>query len=268
MQIERRMLTLIARTLGLTHHHIGLGTATGTNLKAASRARGCRGDKLRVEIRRHRGSTLKHTRSNGNLGINRGMAAREDRRDELRDIRIGLGLKGVLMQGQRRGGQITGKAKRALRCVKRSNNTSAQPTRQTHQARQTKQASLRLVYIGRSGKVLNVVRDLMQHGIGQTGGRLSSAAHQLNALTHRNAARRMQIEHLEGRDTKCHANTRRNLFRLIEKLIEQLVQNTLRSGHTQRQAGGKSGIALVNSLGRCARGQHVTRIHAAAIGLH
>ena len=108
----------------------------------------------------------------------------------------------------------------------------------------------------------------MEHGIGQTGGRLSSAAHQLNALTHRNATRRMQIEHLEGRDTKRHANTRRNLFRLIEKLIEQLVQNTLRGGNTQRQAGGKSGIALVNSLGRCARGQHVTRIHAAAIGLH
>ena len=108
----------------------------------------------------------------------------------------------------------------------------------------------------------------MEHGIGQTGGRLSSAAHQLNALTHRNAARRMQIEHLEGRDTKRHANTRRNLFRLIEKLIEQFVQNTLRGGHTKRQASCKSGIALVNSLGRCARGQHVARIHAAAIGLH
>ena len=102
------------------------------------------------------------------------------------------------MQGQRRGGQIAGKVKRTLGRVKRRHNTSAQPTRQTHQARQTNQASLRLVYIGRRGKVLNVVRDLMQHGIGQTGGRLSSAAHQLNALTHRNAARRMQIEHLEG----------------------------------------------------------------------
>ena len=97
MQIERRMLTLIARTLGLAHHHIGLGATTGTNLKAAARARGCRGDKLRVEIRCHCGSTLKHTRSNGNLGINRGMAAREDRRDELRDIRIRLSRKGVLV---------------------------------------------------------------------------------------------------------------------------------------------------------------------------
>ena len=97
MQIERRMLTFIARTLGLTHHHIGLGATTGTNLKAASRTRGSCGDKLRVEVRCHRGSTLKHTRSNSNLGINRGMAAREDRREELRDIRIGLSRKGVLM---------------------------------------------------------------------------------------------------------------------------------------------------------------------------
>ena len=38
MQIERRMLTLIARTLGLAHHHIGLGATTGTNLKAATSA--------------------------------------------------------------------------------------------------------------------------------------------------------------------------------------------------------------------------------------
>ena len=108
----------------------------------------------------------------------------------------------------------------------------------------------------------------MQYSIGQASGGLSSAAHQLNTLTYGNAARGMKVEHLEGRDTKRHANTRRNLFGLIEKLIEQLIQNTLRGGHTKRQAGGKSGIALVNSLSRCARGQHVTRIHAAAIGLH
>ena len=108
----------------------------------------------------------------------------------------------------------------------------------------------------------------MQHGIGQTGGRLSSAAHQLNALTHRNAARRMQIEHLEGRDTERHANTRRNLFRLIKKLVEQLVQNTLGGCNSKCQTSGKSRIALVNGLGRSTGRQHVARVHAAAIGLH
>ena len=234
MQVKRRMLTFIARTLGLTHHHIGLGATTGTNLKAASRARGCRGDKLRVEIRCHRGSTLKHTRSNGNLGINRGMAAREDRRDELRDIRIRLSRKSVLVQSQRRWCQVTGKVERTLWRVKRSHNTSAQPTRQTHQARQTYQASFRLIHIGCRSKVLNIVRNLMQYGIGQASGGLSTAANQLNTLTYGDAARRMQIEHLEGRETKRHANTRRNLFGLIEKLVEQLVQNTLRGGHTKR----------------------------------
>ena len=196
------------------------------------------------------------------------MAAREDRRDELRDIRIGLVRKGVLMQGQRRGGQIASKVERTLWGIERGHNTSAKPTRQTHQARQTNQASLRLIYIGRSGKVLNVVRDLMEHGIGQTSGRLSSAAHQLNALTHRNAARRMQIEHLEGRDAKRHANTRRDLFGLIEKLIEQFIQNTLCGGNTERQASGKRGIALINGLGRSTGRQHVACIHTAAIGLH
>ena len=172
------------------------------------------------------------------------------------------------MQGQRSGGQITGKAKRALRCVKRSHNTSAQPARQTHQARQTNQASLRLVYIGRSGKVLNVVRDLMQHGVRQTGGRLSTATNQLNTLTHGNATWGMQVEHLKGRDAKRHANTRRDLIGLIEELIEQLVQNALRRGNTERQASGKRGIALVNGLGGSTRRQHVACVHTATVGLH
>ena len=108
----------------------------------------------------------------------------------------------------------------------------------------------------------------MQHGIGQTGGGLSTAAYQLNTLTYGNATRRMQVKHLEGRDTKRHAHTRRNLFRLIEKLIEQFVQNTLCGGHAKRQASCKSGITLVNSLGRSTGREHVTRVHAAAIGLH
>ena len=121
VQIERGMLTLVPGALGLAHHHIGLGAAARANLKATTgTGRGSR-NKLGVEVRGNRGSTLKHARCNRDLGINRGMAAREDRRDELRDIRIGLGRKGVLMQGQRRRGQIAGKAKRCLlytsRCV-------------------------------------------------------------------------------------------------------------------------------------------------------
>ncbi len=153
------------------------------------------------------------------------MAAREDRCDELREIYgSGLVAKAFSCRSQRRGGQIAGKVERTLWRVKRSHNTSAQPTRQTHQTRQTYQASLRLIHIGCRSKVLNIVRNLMQYSIGQASGGLSTAANQLNALTHRNATRRMQIEHLEGRDTKRHANTRRNLFRLIKKLIEQFVQ--------------------------------------------
>ena len=31
VQIERGMLTLVRGTLGLAHHHVGLGAATGTN---------------------------------------------------------------------------------------------------------------------------------------------------------------------------------------------------------------------------------------------
>ena len=108
----------------------------------------------------------------------------------------------------------------------------------------------------------------MQHGVRQTGGRLSTAAHELNALTHRNATRGMQVEHLEGRDTKCHAHTRRDLFGLIEKLVEQLIQNALGGCNAQCQTSGKSRIALVNGLGRGAGREHVTRVHAAAIGLH
>ena len=108
----------------------------------------------------------------------------------------------------------------------------------------------------------------MQHGVRQTGGRLSAATNQLNTLTYGNATWGMQVEHLEGRDAKRHANTRRDLFRLIEELIEQLVQNALRRGNAQRQTRGKSGIALVNGLGGSTGRQHVACVHTATLGLH
>ena len=108
----------------------------------------------------------------------------------------------------------------------------------------------------------------MQYGVRQTSSRFSAATNQLNALTHGNATRGMQVEHLEGRDAKRHANARRDLFGLIEKLIEQLIQNALRRGNAQRQASGKRGIALVNGLGRSAGREHIARIHAATVGLH
>lgn len=34
VQIERGMLTLVACALGLAHHHVGLGAATGADLQA------------------------------------------------------------------------------------------------------------------------------------------------------------------------------------------------------------------------------------------
>lgn len=106
----------------------------------------------------------------------------------------------------------------------------------------------------------------MQHGVRQTGGRLSAATNQLNTLTYGNATWGMQVEHLEGRDAKRHANTRCDFFGLIEKLVKQFVQNALRRGNTQRQASRKRGIALVNGLGRSTGREHVTRIHAATVG--
>ena len=268
VQIERGMLTLVPGTLGLAHHHIGLDAATGSNLQATTGT--CRGssDKLSVEVRGNRGSALKNARSNRDLCIDRSMAAREDRCNELRDIRVGLGRIRILVQCKRCRSQIAGKVERALGRIERGHNTSAQPARKTHQARQANQAALGLIYVGCRGKVLNIVRNLVQHCISQARGRLSTAAHQLNTLTHGNAARRMQIEHLEGRDAKRHANARRDLFGLIQKLIEQLIQNALRGGNTERQTRGKSRIALVNSLGGSTGRQHIACVHAAAIGLH
>ena len=196
------------------------------------------------------------------------MATREHRRHKLRNVRIGFGRKGVLVQSERRRCQVTGKVECAFGRIERRHNAGAQPARKTHQTRKANQTTLGFIGIRRSGKVLNVVRNLVQHGVRQTGGRLSTATHQLNALANGNATRGMQVEHLEGRDAKRHANTRRDLFGLIEKLVEQLVQNALRRGNTERQASGKRRIALVNGLGRSASREHVTCIHAATVGLH
>ena len=134
MQVERGMLALIAGTLGLAHHHIGLRATTGADLQTTPGARRGSRDKLSIQVRRHRSRTLKHARSNRDLRIDRSMAAREDRRHELRDIRIRLGRKGVLVQSKRRGRQIAGKVECALGRIERRQNASTQPTRQTHQA--------------------------------------------------------------------------------------------------------------------------------------
>ena len=78
------MLTVVAGTLSLAHHHIGLGAATGTNLQATS-GTGRRGsDELGVKVRGHGRRAFKHARCNGGLGIDRRMAAREHRRHKLR----------------------------------------------------------------------------------------------------------------------------------------------------------------------------------------
>ena len=268
VQVERGMLALVTGALGLAQHHVGLGTASGANLQTTPGARRGGRNKLSIQVRSHCRRALEHTRSNGNLSIDRSMTTREDRCHELRDIRIGLGRKCVLVQGKRRGCQIAGKVERTFGRVERRHNASAQPARQAHQTRKAHQAALGLIHIGSRGKVLNVIRNLMQHGIGKASGRLSAAAHQLNTLAYGNATRRMQVEHLEGRDAKRHTNARCDLFGLIKKLVKQLIQNALRGGNAQRQTSGKSGIALVNGLGGSAGGQHVARVHATAIGLH
>ena len=120
------------------------------------------------------------------------MAARKDRRNELRDIRVGLGRKRILVQSKRRRSQIAGKVERTLRRIERGHDTSAQPARETHQTRKANQTALGLIHVGCRGKVLNVVRNLVQHRVSQARGRLSTAAHQLNTLTYGNAARRMR----------------------------------------------------------------------------
>ena len=83
VQIERGVLTIIPSTLGLAHHHIGLGAATGANLQATTGTCCSSSDKLSVEVRGNRGSALKHARCNRDLRIDRSMTTREDRRNEL-----------------------------------------------------------------------------------------------------------------------------------------------------------------------------------------
>ena len=89
------------------------------------------------------------------------MTAREDGRNELRDIRVGLGRKRILVQRKRRRRKIAGKGERALGRIERGHNTSAQPARKTHQTRKTNQTALRLIHVGCRGEILNVVRNLV-----------------------------------------------------------------------------------------------------------
>ena len=84
VQIECSVLTLVAGTLGLAHHHIGLGAATGADLQAKPRTGRRSSDELGVKVRGHGRRAVKHTRRNRSLRIDRRMAAREHRRHKLR----------------------------------------------------------------------------------------------------------------------------------------------------------------------------------------
>ncbi len=252
MQIERRMLTLIARTLGLAHHHIGLGATAGTNLKAATRARGSCGDKLGVKVRGHGSSTLKYARRNRNLSIDRSMTAGNTGATSCDRYGSGLVAKAFSCRASGAGARLPAKLSApsgvSNDAIMRAHSQRGKPIRRDRRTKRRSDSSA-----STAAKSSTLSATLCRTAFARPAADLAPLANQLNSLTHGNAARRMQVEHLEGRNTKRHANARRNLFGLIEKLIEQLVQNTLRGGYTQRQAGGKSGIALVNSLGRCAR---------------
>lgn len=100
------MLTLVAGTFGLAHHHIGLGATAGTNLQATPGTRRRSGDELGVKVRGNGSGAIKHAGRNRNLSIHdRRMATREYGCHKLRNVRIRLGRKGVLMQSERRRSQ-------------------------------------------------------------------------------------------------------------------------------------------------------------------
>ena len=84
VQIECGVLTIVAGTLGLTHHHIGLGATTGADLQATPGTGRRSSDELGVKVRGHGRRAFKQARRNGGLGIDRRMATREHRRNKLR----------------------------------------------------------------------------------------------------------------------------------------------------------------------------------------
>ena len=117
VQIERRALTLVPGTLGLAHHHIGLGTAAGTNLQAATgRVAVAISWALRSEATAAaRSNTPEATVTWASTGA---WQPGKTGATSCEDIRIGLGRKGVLMQCKRRRRQIASKVEAHLRAYR------------------------------------------------------------------------------------------------------------------------------------------------------
>ena len=84
-----------------------------------------------------------------------------------------------------------------------------------------------------------------KHRIGEPRCRTCLRAHELNALTHRNMTRCVEIEHLKCRNAQRHAHAGGNFCRLGDIAIERLVERARSDGYAQGKRQGKCFVACI-----------------------
>ena len=109
--------------------------------------------------------------------------------------------------------------------------------------------------------------DAAKHRVRKARCRACLRTHELNALTHRNTPRSIEIEHLKRRDAQRHAHTSRNLRRLGNIAIKCLVKRAHSCGHAQGKRQSKCFVARIGQRS-CRSRQDVADKAPTILGCH
>ena len=109
--------------------------------------------------------------------------------------------------------------------------------------------------------------DATKHRVRKARCRACLRTHELNALTHCNMPRSIEIEHLKRRDAQRHAHTSRNLRRLGNIAIKCLVKRAHGCGHAQGKRQSKCFVARIGQRS-CRSRQNITNKAATILGFN
>ena len=229
-ELERRVFAFEPRMLRMREHHVGLGSATGSDLKTRSRTRGRTRHKLCRRIGHDSIIRSEHARTDGVGDIDRAHATRKRRRgvSELTRERMEPDRRRI---GIRREHSAVGDPNGTSElCRKPYGNSS--PAGNAHKlARENGIEGAELRRQIRIGMLIDAAQDR----VCQARRAFGDGPHELHTLAHRHASVGTQVEHLERSDAQRHAHALGNFFGLDEKTVEQLVQAAARSSRTERQ---------------------------------
>ena len=242
------MLMIKIATFGMGEHHERLGAAPGTDLETGAFARHRGGDELRVVIggdcvsmrkgiRPHEPAHPVHHMRTGKLQRSSAVGGK--------CIFNGFGAQRIDLH--RDGSRLELAREHGLRALlpQRVDNPAHEPCGQASAtgARHHRAMLVGNILGGKEG--IRPFRHAAQHGIGEAGGPMSAHARELHALAHRDLRRGSQVQKLICSDAKGIAHVGRESARIVEHMIERVVQAAAAARDAEGEPARKRRVALV-----------------------